>query len=145
MKFGLTLDEEAYNIFRDSVPPPRHNYMSIPGEPVESYYASYTLSSLDIITTNTANRLGVLQSSLIPPSRMGLVLFRVAEMPLKGALFGKWTYINPTTQSATCTSSLVYVADCENNHVSNSTVEALQVRKDNTMGRLLPLYAPMNN
>ena len=119
--------------------------MYVPGEPVETYYYTYTNSSLDIITVDTANRLSVLQSSLIQPSRMGLVLFEVSEMPLKGALLAKWGYIDPITQSATSTSSLVYVADCEHNHVSTSTVEALRVRKDNTLGTMLPLYVPMNN
>ena len=144
VKLGVTLDEEAYDIFQDSVPPPRHNYMATPGDIVESYYASYTRSSIDIMTTHTANRLGVLQSSLIQPSLEGMVLFEVAGMPLKGALFGKWSYYNPITQSATSTSSMIYVADCENNHVSTGTVEAFQVRKDNTMGRMNPLYVPMN-
>ena len=145
VKLSMKLDEEAYHTFRHTVPRPRNNYMYVPGEPVETYFYTYTNSSLDVITVDTANRLSILQSSLIQPSAAGLVLFEVSEMPLKGALLAEWGYIDPITQSATSTSSLVYIADCEDNHVSTSTMEALGVRKDNSLGTMLPLYLPMNN
>ena len=127
--FGLTVDGDAYDNFQDNVPIPRYNYMVPRYETVESYFVSYTRSSLDIITTTTADRPGICRASLIPPSQVGMAIFSVAEMPLKGALFGKWTYNDPITQSATCSHPMVYVADCTDNHVSITPLRPFRSEK----------------
>ena len=141
----MRLDHRAYNIFRHTANKPRSGPLANPEEPVEAYFYVSTDSSVDIINLDTLNRLGFLKESLIEPSREGKNLFREANMSLKGAIFAELRFIDPTTQNASYTSSLVYVADCDKNHLSASSVDALKLRTDKSLGDLNPLYIPSSN
>ena len=138
-------DREAYDIFKHTATLPRTNPLANSEGQVEAYFYVSTDSSVDVINLDTLNRIGILQDSLIAPSREGRRLFREANMYLKGAIFAELKSIDPTTQSAMYTSSLVYVADCDRNHVSASTVAALGLRNDKSLGDLNPLFLPINN
>ena len=141
---GLCLDERAYDYFSGSVPAPNYNYLVQRNNIVETHFTAYTRSTLDIITTTTAEMLGITEDSFIPSSRAGRAIFEVAEMPLLGGILGKWSYRDPVTQVTTYSHSMVYVAECDEDHVSWSTVQKLKVRHENTLRGLSAIYIPMN-
>ena len=141
----MRLDNKAYDIFRRTANKPWSGPLAHPERTVEAYFYVTTDSSVDIINLDTLNRLGYLKESLIEPSREGRNLFREANMSLKGAIFAELGFLYPTTQNASYTSSLVYVADCDKNHLSASSVDALKLRTDKSLGDLNPLYIPNNN
>ena len=143
----LQLDHQAYNVFQHTARKPRYNPLAPPEEPVEAYFHVSTDSSVDMIILNTLAtlaRMGFLKESLFEASSEGRKLFREANMSLKGALFAEIRSIDPTTQVASYSSSLVYVADGERNHLSAQTGEALGLRKVKSLGDLNPIYIPRN-
>ena len=144
MRISLKLDHPAYGVFKDTAHLPRSDPRVDTEVPVEAYFFLYTDSSVDIISTDTLARMGYEKDSLLEVSTEGRKLFREARMSLKGAIFANLRAIDPTTQIATYTSSLMYVATCGRNHLSDRTVEALGLGGHNSLGDLLPLYIPHN-
>ena len=136
----LQLDHQAYSVFKHTAHKPRYDPLANSEEPVEAYFYVSTDSSVDLINLDTLARMGFQKESLLEASSKGRKLFREANMSLKGALFAEIRSIDPTTQTASYTSSLVYVADCERNHLSAQTGEALGLRNDKSLGDLNPLY-----
>ena len=145
---AMRLDFHAYDSFRsDAAKTPRYCHLEGPAESVEAYFHVCTDSggsSVDIITVETLTRFGYDTKSLIESSLAGRKIFREAGMPLKGALFVELRHIDPTSQVATYTSSLMYVAACKRNHLSLQTAEALNLRQDQSLGDLNPVTLPQN-
>ena len=143
-RLGLCLDKNAYEHFEGSVPAPVYNHLVERNNVVETRFTAYRRSTLDIITTETAEMLGITVDSLIPSSRAGRAIFEVAEMPLLGGLLGKWSYRDPVTLSKSYSHSMVYVAECDEDIVSWMTVQKLNVRHGNTLQEQTAFYIPMN-
>ena len=141
---GLTVDRAAYHTFRHAVPRPTWNRRVPRGHQIETFFHTYTRSSLDIVTTSTASTLGITMDSLIPPSDAGVTLFNLALMPLKGSFFGKWTYDDPVTRVTRCHHSVVFVAEGNDDHISVATAASLEVRRESTFSRAVTLYIPQN-
>ena len=144
---AMRLDLHAYDTFRSNAKMPRYCHLDGPEESVEAYFHVCTDSggsSVDIINLDTLTRLGYSTKCLIEPSIEGRKFFREAGMSLKGALFVELRNIDPNSQAATYTSSLMYVAACKRNHLSLQTSEALNLRQDQSLGDLNPVNLPQN-
>ena len=142
---GLTVDTTAYHTFRHAVPRPTWNRQVPRGHEIETFFHTYSRSSIDIISTSTASMLGIRVESLIPPSEAGVTLFNLARMPLKGSFFARWSYDDPVTRVIRCHHSVVYVAQANDDHVSLATVASLMVRRESTFSRAVTLFIPQNN
>ena len=141
---SLTVDRAAYSTFRHVVRRPTWNRRVPRGHEIETFFHSYTRSSLDIVTTSTASLLGINLHSLIPPSDAGVTLFNIARMPLKGTFFAKWTYNDPITRVNRYHHSVVFVAEANDDHVSVATAQSLEVRRESTFSRAVALFIPEN-
>ena len=141
---SLKVDRAAYSFFRNIVTRPNWNRMVPRGNEVETFFHSYTRSSLDIVTTSTAALLGIRLDSLIPPSDAGMAIFNIARMPLRGTFFGKWTYDDPISRVNRYHHSVVFVADATDDHVSVATAQSLEVRKESTFTRAVTIFIPQN-
>ena len=145
VRVSIKLNSHAYGVFRATA----HLQRSLDPlvdiqQPIKVYMFTYTDSSVDLITTETLARMGYTVESLMEVSTEGRNLFRDARLYLKGAIFATIRVVNPTSQRATYSRSLVYVADCGRNHLSRQTVEALGLRGNVSLGDLMPLYIPRN-
>ena len=142
VRISLKLDEEAYGIFHHTASKPRSHPMVDTERPVEAFFFTSTDSAIDLITTDTLARMGIQENSLLEVSTEGRELFREANMSLKGAFFTNLRSIDPIAQIPMYTNSLVNVADGENNHLSQQTIHNLELRKNTSLGDMLPLYFP---
>ena len=141
---GLTVDRAAYHTFRHTVPRPTWNRSVPRGYKIETFFHAHTRSSLDIVTTDTASKLGIHLDSLILPSDAGMTLFNLAMMPLVGAFFAKWTYDDPVTRVLRYHHSVTFVAQASDDHISLATMRALMVRSESTFSRAVTLFIPQN-
>ena len=141
---GLCLDKNAYEYFAGSIPTPIYNYLVERGSVVETRFTTSQRSSLDIITVETAEMLGITTNSMISPSREGRAIFDLADMPLVGAILGKFSYRDPVTLSKSFSNSMVYVAECDEDILSWNTAESLKIRHGNTYQEPSKLYIPLN-
>ena len=141
---GLCLDKNAYEYFAGSIPTPIYNHLVERNNTVETRFTAYRRSSLDIVTVETAEMLGITVDSMISPSREGRAIFDLADMPLVGGILGKFSYRDPVTLSKSFSNSMIYVAECDEDIVSWKTAETLKIRHGNTFQEETKLYIPMN-
>ena len=141
---GLSLDKEAYEYFKGSVPIPVYNYLVEKDSTVMTRFTAYRRSDLDIITEETAEMLGLTTESMISPSQEGKNIFNLADMQLIGGVLGKFSYRDPVTLSQSFSHSMIYVAECDEDIVSWSTAATLNIRYGNTCQETTKLYIPLN-
>ena len=141
---GLCLDKRAYEYFRGQIPTPIYNYLVDRDSTVWTRFTATQRSSLNIVTVETAEMLGLTIGSMISPSREGTEIFNLADMQLKGGVFGKFAYRDPVTLSQTFSHSMIYVAECDEDVVSWDTADALNIRYNNTCQETTKLYIPQN-
>ena len=141
---GLTVDQDAYVTFENSVPRLKWNRRVPRGQKLETFFTTYSHSSINIVTTSTALDIGLRLDSLIPPLPAGTRLFNSARMPLVGSFFGKYEYDDPVTRELRYHRSITFVAQASENHVSLATMHALKVHRESTFSRAATLFIPQN-
>ena len=142
---GLTVDQDAYVTFENSVPRLKWNRRVPRGQKFETFFTTFSNSSLDIVTPSTALNIGLRLDSLIPPAAAGTRLFNVARMTLVGSFFGKYEYDDPVTRELRYHRSITFVAEASENHVSLATMHALKVHRESTFSRAATLFIPQNS